>query len=91
MKVYSIVLEQYRSSMFGGNFPADHIGTYASLDLAKAKMDEVKKQILSNPGMLVEEFSNQYGCVFGISYGHEMGSMSFVPGAYKCTEHEVIE
>ncbi len=92
MKVFTIRHEQYQSSFHGlGGLSYKDVGTFASEESARAKMDEIKNNILSSPGMIVEEFSNSYGCLFGISYGHEMGSMSFVPGAYKCVELEVTE
>ena len=91
MKVYNVRHEMYRSSHFGlGGTSVDQVGTFATLELAKKKLDEIKEQILSSPGMLVSEFADKYDCLFGLSYGHEMGSMSFVPGCYKLTEQEVI-
>lgn len=91
MKVYNVRHEIYMSSHFGlGGTRTEQVGTFATLHLAKKKLDEIKERILSSPGMLVQEFADKYDCLFGLSYGHEMGSMSFTPGCYKLTEQEVI-
>lgn len=91
MKVYNVRHEIYMSSHFGlGGTQVEQVGTFATLELAKQKLDSIKDRILSSPGMLCDEFADKYDCLFGLAYGHEMGSISFTPGCYKLTEQEVI-
>jgi hypothetical protein len=64
------------------------LGTYATEDDVTKELAKIKEKFLSNgPGFITEDHEDGHG----FSYGHEMGSMSFEPGAYLYKEQEVIE
>ena len=87
MKVYHIEHNQY--SYLNGDRHS-FVGIYATKGLALMEINHHKNSILKQcPDMDIEVFNEDLK--FGFSYGHPMGSMSFIPGIYICYEREVSE
>ncbi len=75
---------------WGGRVEPHTLGTFDSEEKAQAKLEEVKTKILSQvPDLIIEDYDGGGEFGKGFSYGHPMGSMTFIPGAYSYVEWEV--
>jgi hypothetical protein len=87
MKVYIIHHHSFGSMTFGGS-SHNTMGTYSSEAGAKKEIARLKDAFLANgSSFLAQDHKDGKG----FSYGHDAGSMTFIPGSYSYVEEDVIE